>query len=64
MSTQREITWSTGETSELTGASQKQIRYWLSRVYLSDPVERNMCGKIAYFRFTQIHVEIICAKVI
>ncbi len=61
MSTQREITYSTGETSKLTGASIKQVRYWESRGYLSDPVERNVCGKIAYFRFTQNHVEIICA---
>ena len=61
MSTLREITYSTREASELTGASIKQVRYWESRGYLSDPVERNVCGKIAYFRFTQNHVEIICA---
>ena len=58
MSTLREITYSTGETSKLTGASQRQIRYWISRGYVYG-VEMNVCGDIAYYRFSQNHVEII-----
>jgi DNA-binding transcriptional MerR regulator len=58
MTTQREITYSIGETEKLTGASQKQIRYWESR-YISEPIERNVCGDIAYRRFTQDQVETI-----
>ena len=59
MSKQREITYSIGEAEELTGASQKQIRYW-ERLgcFRSD---RNVCGLIAYRRFTQGQVEIIRA---
>lgn len=60
MSTLREITYSTVETSELTGASQKQIRYWISRGYVFD-VEMNVCGDISYYRFSQNHIEIIRA---
>ena len=60
MSNQREITYSTGETEKLTDASQKQIRYWIGRGYLSG-VGRNVCGDIAYYRFSQNHVEIIRA---
>ena len=59
MSRQREITYSTGRTSELTGASQKQIRYWESRGYIQP--DRNVCGLVAYRRFTQSQVEIIRA---
>ena len=60
MSTQREITYSTGETSKLTGVSHKQIRYWEKKGFISK-VERNICGDIAYRRFTQSQVEIIRA---
>ncbi len=60
MSTQREITYSIGETEELTGASQKQIRYWESRGFIPK-AERNICGDIAYRRFTDSQVEVICA---
>jgi DNA-binding transcriptional MerR regulator len=56
---QREITYSTGETEKLTGASQKQIRYWECWGYISDPIERNICGDIAYRRFTPSQVELI-----
>ena len=59
MSTQREITYSIGETSELTGASQRQIRYWENRGFIKSI--RNVCGRIAYRRFTQGQVEIIRA---
>ena len=60
MSTLREITYSTGETSNLTGASQKQIIYWEKKGFIPK-VERNICGDIAYRRFTQSHVQIIRA---
>ena len=58
---QREITYSIGETEKMTGASQKQIRYWESRGYISEQIERNVCGDIAYRRFTQYQVELICS---
>ena len=54
-----EITYNTGETSELTDASQKQIRYWEGRGYIQS--DRNACGLVAYRRFTQSHVQIIRA---
>jgi len=59
MSNQIEITYSIGETEKQTGASQKQIRYWERRQYISEPTERNVCGDIAYRRFTQSQVELI-----
>ena len=59
MSIFREITYSTGETSKLTGASHKQIRYWIERGHVQSG--RNVCGLIAYHRFTQGQVELICA---
>jgi DNA-binding transcriptional MerR regulator len=60
MSTQREITYSIGETEKLTGASQKQIRYWEKKGFIPK-AERNVCGDIAYRRFTKSQVEIISA---
>ena len=60
MSTLREITYNTGETSELTGESQKQIRYWENKGYIPQ-AERNVCGDVAYRRFTQSQVELIRA---
>ena len=60
MSIQREITYSIGEAEKLTGASQKQIRYWEEKGYLP-MVGRNVCGDIAYRRFTERQVEIIRA---
>jgi DNA-binding transcriptional MerR regulator len=61
MSNKREITYSIGETEKLTGASQKQIRYWEKKGYISDPIMRNVCGEIAYRRFKPSQVEIIHA---
>ena len=58
MSNQREITYSIGETEKLTGASQKQIRYWESRGKFR-AAGRNFCGDIAYRWFTQGQVELI-----
>jgi len=58
MSTQREITYSTGKTSNLTGASQKQIIYWEKKGFIPK-VGRNICGDIAYRRFKPSQVELI-----
>ena len=57
MSTQREITYSIGETEKLTEASQKQIRYWIERGHVQSG--RNVCGLVAYHRFTKSQVELI-----
>jgi DNA-binding transcriptional MerR regulator len=59
MSTLRKITYSTSETEKLTGASQKQIRYWEGRGYFQS--YRNVCGDIAYRRFKPSQVELIRA---
>ncbi len=60
MSTLREITYSIGETEKLTGASIKQIYHWENQGYVPK-AERNICGDIAYRRFTNSQVEIIRA---
>ncbi len=60
MPTLREITYSTGETEKLTGASQKQIIYWEKKGFIPK-AERNICGDIAYRRFTPSQVENIRA---
>ena len=60
MSTEREITYSISETEKLTDASQKQIGYW-EKIGLITQVERNICGDIAYRRFTPGQVELIRA---
>ena len=57
MSLTREITYSTAETAELTGASIKQIYYWIERGYVQS--DRNVCGLVAYHRLTQSQVELI-----
>ena len=57
MSENREITYSTGETEKLTGASHKQIRYWIERGHVHS--DRNVCGLIAYHRFNNGQVELI-----
>ncbi len=56
----REITYSTGEIEELAGGeiSQKQIRYWENKGYIPK-AERNICGDIAYRRFTLNQLELI-----
>ena len=60
MSTQREITYSISEVENLSGReiSQKQIRYWENKGYIPK-AERNICGDIAYRRFTESQVELI-----
>jgi len=51
-------TFSIGDTSAMTGVSQKRIRFWESRGYI--PVAaRSICGERAYRRFTQQQVDVI-----
>ena len=59
MTARREITYNIREASEQTGASQKQIRYWENQGYVQP--DRNVCGRIAYRRFTLGQVEVIRA---
>ncbi len=51
-------TFSIGDTSKLSGASQKQIRNWEAKSYIPK-AERVVCGDRAYRRFTNEQVEII-----
>jgi DNA-binding transcriptional MerR regulator len=62
MSLTREITYSISEVEKMSGGeiNQKKIRYWENKGYIPK-AERNVCGDIAYYRFTQNHVEIIRA---
>ena len=51
-------TFSIGDTSAMTGVSQKRIRHWESRGFI--PVAaRSICGERAYRRFTQQQVDAI-----
>jgi len=54
----RKITYSIGDTANMTGASQKQIRNWEERGYIPK-AERVVCGDRAYRRFTPEQVNII-----
>ena len=51
-------TFSIGDTSEMTGVSQKRIRHWESRGYIPEAA-RSVCGERAYRRFTQQQVDAI-----
>ena len=51
-------TFSIGDTSEMTGVSQKRIRFWESRGYIPEAA-RSVCGERAYRRFTQQQVDAI-----
>ena len=54
----RKITYSIGDTANMTGASQKQIRNWEARGYIPK-AKRVVCGDRAYRRFTPEQVNII-----
>ena len=54
----RKLTYSIGDTSKLTGVSQKQIRNWEERGYIPE-AERVVCGERAYRRFTPEQIKII-----
>ncbi len=54
----KKITYSIGDTSKMTGVSQKQIRNWEACGYIPE-AERIVCGERAYRRFTQDLVNVI-----
>jgi DNA-binding transcriptional MerR regulator len=49
-------TYSIGNASKLTGASQKQIRRWEAKGYIPEAA-RIVYGDVAYRRFSLKHVE-------
>ena len=53
-----EITYSIGDTAELTGVTTRQIRNWGESGYLG-VVERIQCGDRAYRRYTSEQVDLI-----
>jgi len=53
-------TFSIGDTSKLTGVSQKQLRNWEARSYIPAPT-RVVCGQRAYRHFTEKQVKQIQA---
>jgi DNA-binding transcriptional MerR regulator len=57
MTSEPKITYSTGETAELTDATIKQIYYWEKRGFLNP--DKVVCGKIAYKRYTPCQVDIV-----
>ena len=52
------ITYSIGDTSRMTGVTQKQIRNWEARGYIPE-AERVVCGDRAYRRFNPAQVKVI-----
>jgi DNA-binding transcriptional MerR regulator len=59
MTTKHE-TFSIGDTARITGVSQKQLRNWEARGYIT-PATRVICGQRAYRHFTKRQVEQIVA---
>ena len=51
-------TFSIGDTAKMTGATQKQIRHWEAKGYISE-AGRVVSGVRAYRRFTLGQVETI-----
>jgi DNA-binding transcriptional MerR regulator len=51
MTTKHE-TFSIGDTARMTGVSQKQLRHWEAREFISAPL-RIVCGQRAYRYFTR-----------
>lgn len=56
----RRKAFSIGDTAKITGASQKQIRHWEARGYITK-ADRVRCGERAYRYFNQDQVEQIQA---
>lgn len=54
----KQTTYSIGDASKLTGASQKQIRNWEARGYIPE-AGRVVSGDRAYRRFSPEQIEII-----
>jgi DNA-binding transcriptional MerR regulator len=59
MTTKHE-TFSIGDTARMTGVSQKQLRHWEAREFISAPM-RIVCGQRGYRHFTKRQVEQIVA---
>jgi DNA-binding transcriptional MerR regulator len=59
MTTTKE-SFSIGDTARITGVSQKQLRNWEARGYITPPM-RIVCGQRAYRYFTRKQVETIKA---
>ena len=53
-------TFSIGDTSRITGVSQKQLRNWEARGYIAPPI-RVICGQRAYRHYTEKQVQQIKA---
>jgi DNA-binding transcriptional MerR regulator len=60
MSSSKQETFSIGDTARMTGVSQKQLRHWEARGYISAPM-RIVCGQRAYRYFNKKQVEQIQA---
>ena len=56
----RKKTFSIGDTSRITGVSQKQLRNWEARGYIP-AATRVVCGERAYRHFTEKQVKQIQA---
>ena len=60
MENYRKKTFSIGDTSRITGVSQKQLRHWEAREFISAPM-RIVCGQRAYRHYTEKQVKQIKA---
>jgi DNA-binding transcriptional MerR regulator len=58
MTLNRKITYSIGDTANMTGVTQKQIRNWEAKGYIPQ-ADRVVSGERAYRRFTLNQVELI-----
>ena len=58
MTSYKAQTFSIGDTAKMTGATQKQIRHWEAKGYISE-ADRVVSGVRAYRRFTLGQVETI-----
>ena len=57
MQNRHETTFSIGDTSKITGVSQRKLRSWEGK-YIPKP-ERIVCGERAYRRYTQAQINLI-----
>lgn len=47
-----------GEVEEMTGVSQKQLRYWEEKRYIEN-IDRVVCGDRAYRRYSEDHIKLL-----
>ncbi len=52
------LTYSIGDTSKMTGVTQKQLRNWEARGYIPE-ADRVVCDERAYRRFSPEQVKVI-----